>query len=92
MPNDDQSSVPASGKNFGLSPIEKKIIALAVAGYSTRESAKRIGISEPAMRLHLTSICEKLQVSNQIELVLFAIYHQVVDTYDISPPFGPVSD
>ena len=86
MPNEDQFSVPPTRKDFGLSPLEKQVIALSVAGYSSNESAKRIGISEPAMRLHLTSICDKLQVSNQIELVLFAIYHQVIDTYDISPP------
>ena len=57
-----------------------------MAGYSIEQSAKRIGISEPAFRLHLTSICDKLRVPNQFELILFALYHQLIDTYEISPP------
>lgn len=80
MPNKDQFSVPASRKDFGLNPLEKQVIALTVAGYSRKESAKRIGISVPTMRLHLTSIRDKLQVSNQLEMILFAIYHHVIDT------------
>ena len=74
--------VKAGRNDFGLNPVEKQVIALTVAGYSSEEIAKRIGISEPAMRRHFTNICEKLQVSDQLELVLFAIYHQLIDTND----------
>jgi DNA-binding CsgD family transcriptional regulator len=80
MPNEGVFSVEASGTNFGLIPLENRIIALTVAGYSSEESAKSIGISEHAFHLHLTSICEKLRVSNQLELVLFVIYHHLVET------------
>ena len=86
MPNEALFSVEASRKDFGLIPLEKQVIALTVAGYSSEESAKRIGISEPVVRLHLTSICEKLRGSNQFELILFALYHQLIDTYEVSPP------
>jgi DNA-binding CsgD family transcriptional regulator len=80
MPSDGLSSDGVNRKDFGLIPLEKQIIALAVAGYSSSESAKIIGISEPAIRLHLTGICEKVRVSNQLELILFALYHQLIDT------------
>ena len=86
MLHEGLSSVEASRKRFGLIPLDKHVIALTVAGYSSEESAKRIGISEPAFRLHLTSICDKLRVPNQFELILFALYHQLIDTYEISPP------
>jgi len=84
MPHEDLFSVSANMNHFGLIPLEKQVIALTVAGYSSEESAKRIGISEPALRSHLTSICEKLRVSDQFELILFALYHQLIDT-EVTP-------
>ncbi|MGD0226255.1 MAG: LuxR C-terminal-related transcriptional regulator [Terriglobia bacterium] len=86
MLHEGLSSVEASRKRFGLIPLDKHVIALTVAGYSSEESAKRIGISEPAFRLHLTSVCEKLHVSNQFELVLSAIYYQLIDSHEVPPP------
>ena len=86
MPNVGSSPVESGRKNLGLTPLEKKLIALTVTGYSSEERAKRIGISSPALRLHLTSIRQKLRVSNQFEMILFALYHQLVDTNGISPP------
>jgi len=86
MSNEEPLSVASSRKDFGLIPLEKQVIALTVAGYSSEGGAKRIGISEPAFRLHLTNICDKLRVSNQFELILFALYHQPIDTYGVSPP------
>ena len=79
-------SVEASRKDFGLTPLEKQVIALSVAGYTSKESTKRIGISGPALRLHLTSIYDKLRVSNQFELILFALYYQLIDNCEVSPP------
>ena len=59
---------------------------LAVAGYSSAEGVKIIGISEPAFRLHLTGICGKPGVSNQFELILFALHYQLVDANETFPP------
>ena len=86
MPTEGLFSFEANRKDFGLIRLEKQIIALTVAGYSSEETAKRIGISEPALGLHLTSIYDKLRVSNQFELILFALYHQLINSYDSSPP------
>jgi DNA-binding CsgD family transcriptional regulator len=80
MPDEGLLSVEVNGNDFGLVRPEKQIIALAVAGYSSQETAKRMGISLSAIRLYITRICDKLRVSNQFELVLFALHHQLVDT------------
>jgi DNA-binding CsgD family transcriptional regulator len=85
MPNEGQLSDEENRQDFGLITLEKQIIALVVAGYSSAESAKIIGISEPAIRLHLTGICDKLRVANQFELILFALHYQLVDTCETSP-------
>jgi len=84
MPNESLLSVEVNSKDFGLIRLEKQVIALTVAGYSRQETAERIGISEAATGLHITRICDKLRVSNQFELVLFALHHQLADTYELS--------
>ena len=85
MPNAGLLSVEINRNDFGLIELEKQVIALTVAGYSSQEAAERIGISEPATRLHVACICDKLRVSNQFELVLFALHHQLADMEEISP-------
>jgi len=72
-------SVESGRKDFGLNSLEEQIIALIVAGYSSEESAEIIGVSEPALRLHLLGIYDKLKVSNRLELVLFSSYHHLID-------------
>ena len=85
--NDGPFASGVKRRDFGLLRLEKEIIALTVDGYSTEETAKRIGINEPALGVQLTSIYQKLHVSNQFELLLFAVYHQLVDTHDQTLPF-----
>ena len=87
MPIAGLLSIEVNRNDFGLIELEKQVIALTVAGYSSQEAAKRIGISEPATKLHITCICDKLRVSNQFELVLFALHHQLVDIEEMSPAY-----
>lgn len=79
MPNRKSSLLDAGEKDFRLTQFERRIIALTVAGYSPRESAKRLGSSVPALKLRLSRIHEKLRVSNPFELILFALYYRLVD-------------
>jgi DNA-binding CsgD family transcriptional regulator len=85
MPNAGLLSIEVNRNDFGLIELEKQVVALTVAGYSSREAAERIGISEPALRLHITSIYGKLRVSNEFELILIALNHQLVVTDWASP-------
>lgn len=65
--------------NFGLSPREMEVVAAITAGYSNREIAQRLGLSEQTVKHHVTNIFDKLGLSNRMELVLFAISHRLVD-------------
>ena len=88
MPSEGRISLDESGNDLGLTPLEEVAIALNVAGYSHRESAEQLGVSRQELRLQLEGICNKLRVSNQFELLLFALYHQLVDTSE--GPESPV--
>lgn len=79
MSNRKSPLLEAGVKDFCLTASERRIIALTVAGYSRRESAEKVGISVPALKLHLSRIYEKLRVSNQFELILLALYHRLVN-------------
>jgi two-component system, NarL family, nitrate/nitrite response regulator NarL len=57
-----------------------QILALAVAGKTNREIAKRIAISEQTVKHHLTNIFDKVGVYNRLELALFAIHHGLTST------------
>ena len=65
-------------QHLGVTPREVQIIALIVAGYTNKDLAQKLGISENTAKHHLTNIFNKLGVSNRLELVLYAIDHQLV--------------
>lgn len=79
MPQDGLLSDDVIKTVSGLLPRERRAIGLTVAGCSSAESAQMIGVSEQAFKLHVTSICSKLGVANQFELILFALHYQLVD-------------
>jgi DNA-binding NarL/FixJ family response regulator len=70
--------VSGPGRNFGLSSREMQVIALIVAGYTNKDLARELGISENTAKHHLTNIFDKLGVSNRLELVLYAVDHGLV--------------
>lgn len=51
---------------------ERQVAALAGTGYTNKDIAQELGITEKTARYHLGNIFEKLGVSNRIELLLFA--------------------
>ena len=72
-------SVERIRKKFGLSQLEKQAIALILSGHSSEEIALRLGISEPTLRLHITNLYDKLGVSNEYDLLLYAVYHGLTE-------------
>jgi len=68
-------SASQAKQNFGLSSREMEVIALIVAGYTNKDLAQKLGISENTAKHHLTNIFDKLGVSNRLELVLYAVHH-----------------
>ena len=72
-----KAPIEVKAEDYGLSPLEKRIIALLLAGYSTKESARINAVSERSVRRHLRRILAKLGVANPLELLLFAAYYQL---------------
>ena len=73
-----QHRAPETEPNFGLTARELQVVALIVAGYTNKDLARKLGISEHTVKHHLTNTFDKLGVSNRLELVLFAINHQLI--------------
>jgi two-component system, NarL family, nitrate/nitrite response regulator NarL len=65
-------------KSFGLTRRELEVISQIVSGYSNKEVAVRLSISDDTVKHHLTNIFDKLGVYNRLELALFAIHHGLV--------------
>lgn len=61
-----------------LSKREKQVLKLIVAGKTSRDIAKELGISKRTVDVHRAKIMEKLQIENIAELVKFSISHGLV--------------
>lgn len=66
--------------DFGLEPMEKRLISLVVAGYTGKETTQRLRLTARKFRRVLAQIFAKLGVSNRLELILFVIHHGIVET------------
>jgi DNA-binding CsgD family transcriptional regulator len=86
MCNEGPLSIEPNRQNCNLTPLDRQAIASILAGYPSEEMAARIGISEPALKLHIASICNKLGVSNELELILFTLHHRLHETLEFSSP------
>jgi two-component system nitrate/nitrite response regulator NarL len=73
-----QTPPESSVRQFKLTPRELDIIRAVVDGHSNKEIAARLGVTEPTVKHHLTSIFDKVGVSNRLELALFAMHHGLV--------------
>jgi ATP/maltotriose-dependent transcriptional regulator MalT len=61
----------------GLSPRELDVVRLVAAGYSNRQIAAELVVSEKTVINHLTSIFNKLGVENRAGAAAFAIRHSL---------------
>jgi DNA-binding NarL/FixJ family response regulator len=70
---------PEAEKQATLTCKERKIIHTVVDGNgaSNKALAERLFITEHTLRNHLTSIYQKLGVSNRLELYVYAVKHQL---------------
>jgi two-component system, NarL family, nitrate/nitrite response regulator NarL len=69
---------PGRQKTYGMTPRELEIMAKIVSGYSNKEIAKKLSISQDTVKHHVTNIYDKVGVYNRLELALFAIHHGLV--------------
>ncbi len=73
--NSGKKADPVAAKIASLTRREHEVIALISEGLKNREIGERLFISETTVRHHLTSVFEKLEVSNRLELIIFAFSH-----------------
>ena len=73
------SAHPARGKDFTLSPEERRIVGLILAGYTNKAIARQFSLGESTIYRRTAQIIRKLRVANKFELVLFAINHRIVN-------------
>lgn len=64
----------ATGR-YGLTERELQVVAAIAEGLTNREIATKLVISEQTVKHHLTSIFDKVGVSNRLELAVFAVHN-----------------
>lgn len=64
---------------YVLTAQERRIVAAIVAGYTSKDIARRLEVPQDSVRRELSNLFDKTGVSNRLELALFAIHHQLVD-------------
>jgi two-component system, NarL family, nitrate/nitrite response regulator NarL len=74
---DHPAGEAASGTDHlaGLSNREKEVVELIGQGLKNKQIAEKLFISETTVRHHLTSIYSKLDVSDRLELLVYAHRH-----------------
>lgn len=72
-----QISQPAH-QAYHITPRELQVLSELVAGGTNKEISAKFSISEETVKHHLTSLFDKLGVSNRLELAMFAISHSLI--------------
>lgn len=59
--------------SLGVTPREFEVVSAILAGSTNKDIARMFSISEQTVKHHLTSIFDKIGVSNRLELALFIL-------------------
>lgn len=71
---------PASAaRPFGLTPREREVLSLVVAGCANKEIAQRFAVSEETIKHHLTRMFDKVGAANRLELAMTATRNGLVN-------------
>ena len=78
---DELTQVPEVDQNEAkittLTERERSVIALIAEGLKNKQIAQRLFISETTVTHHLSSIFSKLEVSDRLELIIYAFRHKL---------------
>lgn len=69
----DQSMASQRERLMTLTPREREIMGLILAGYSNKTIGRQLGISHRTVEIHRSRILHKTEVSNVLELAHFAL-------------------
>jgi two-component system, NarL family, nitrate/nitrite response regulator NarL len=78
---------PKSG-SISLTPREIEIVAEVVDGSTNKNIADKLSIAEQTVKHHLTSIFQKVGVSNRLELAVYAMHRGIDRNLRESPSNG----
>jgi two-component system nitrate/nitrite response regulator NarL len=78
-------SAPDPDLSGQLTGREREIISLVAEGMKNKQIADRLCISDATVRHHVTSILKKLNVSDRLELLIFAYKHNLVSIKQENP-------
>lgn len=68
----DDAAKPAEAR---LTPREEQVLGLVARGYTNREIAQTLGVSETTVKSHMTSILARLHLHNRAQVVAYAHRH-----------------
>jgi DNA-binding CsgD family transcriptional regulator len=72
---------PARGSiGRALSPREAEILQILRDGLSNKMIARRLGISEATVKVHLKALMRKISVTNRTQVALWAINNEIIAT------------
>jgi DNA-binding NarL/FixJ family response regulator len=77
------SGGPVTSKSFGhttLTPRQRQVLQMLVAGRSNKEIGAPLGIEERTVKSHVATLMHKVGVSNRIALSVHAITHSLAST------------
>lgn len=83
IPKPPQSAIP-------LSVREIEVLDCVAQGLSNKEIADALYITEQTVKNHMTSVLRKLEVTDRVQAVLFAVKHGWVEIGTLQP--GDISD
>ena len=63
---------------LGLSARESEIARYVAVGMRNAEVARKLGITEGTVKVHLNNIFKKLRIRDRVELTLYAIRHRLI--------------
>jgi DNA-binding NarL/FixJ family response regulator len=69
-----------------LTPRERQVLKMVVAGHSNKEIAQQWTVSEETIKHHLTRMFDKVGAANRVELAMLATRHGLLDTFDSDIP------
>jgi DNA-binding NarL/FixJ family response regulator len=83
---DRKKRVDSEGQKIStLTPRERDIVRLVADGLNTKAIAEKLGVSEFTVRNHLTSILDKLNLSNKFELAVYAFRNSLASAVAAGP-------
>ena len=73
-----KGTVKGRGEIYDLTETEIKIVKLVLNGYTNKDVANELYISDKTVKFHLYKVFKKLKVKNRSELILFGFRHGLV--------------